>query len=174
MISGSEQPSHVMQEAIPAGMEVPCHVDSTPFTGSVQFNAWSNVHNGAIIKRPLQAGATFKDSIIQSYRDHLTYLGRGETPHPHMRVVLRASRVVKEQWAFHTCAGGTVKQVAAELMGRYSGASKGIGGSMHLYFREHNFFGGSGIVGEQACPPCDLLPALTSCWHTREHKPKHR
>lgn len=62
-----------------------------------------------------------QDTMITAYRDH-----------GHMLV-----------------AGMDPRQVMAELTGRAGGVSKGKGGSMHMFSREKNFFGGHGIVGGQ-------------------------
>ena len=61
------------------------------------------------------------DANITSYRDHGHMLACGMDP----------------------------KGVMAELTGREGGYSKGKGGSMHMFSREQNFFGGHGIVGAQ-------------------------
>src|SRR5262252_1362631 len=61
------------------------------------------------------------DFIVTSYRDHGHMLAAGMDP----------------------------KGVMAELTGRRSGYSRGKGGSMHMFSREKNFFGGHGIVGAQ-------------------------
>jgi pyruvate dehydrogenase E1 component alpha subunit len=61
------------------------------------------------------------DSIVTSYRDH-----------GHM-----------------LACGMDAKGVMAELTGRRGGYSRGKGGSMHMFSREKNFFGGHGIVGAQ-------------------------
>jgi pyruvate dehydrogenase E1 component alpha subunit len=37
--------------------------------------------------------------------------------------------------------------IMAEMFGRLDGCSRGRGGSMHLFSREHRFFGGNAIVG---------------------------
>ncbi|HVZ09789.1 pyruvate dehydrogenase (acetyl-transferring) E1 component subunit alpha [Rhodopila sp.] len=61
------------------------------------------------------------DQIITSYRDH-----------GHM-----------------LACGMEARGVMAELTGRAGGYSHGKGGSMHMFSREKNFFGGHGIVGAQ-------------------------
>ena len=61
------------------------------------------------------------DQVITSYRDHGHMLATGMDP----------------------------KGVMAELTGRRNGYSKGKGGSMHMFSREKNFYGGHGIVGAQ-------------------------
>jgi len=61
------------------------------------------------------------DQVITSYRDH-----------GHM-----------------LACGMEARGVMAELTGREGGYSRGKGGSMHMFSKERNFYGGHGIVGAQ-------------------------
>jgi pyruvate dehydrogenase E1 component alpha subunit len=69
----------------------------------------------------MQAAIAENDTVITSYRDHGHMLACGMDP----------------------------KGVMAELTGRAGGYSRGKGGSMHMFSREKNFYGGHGIVGAQ-------------------------
>ena len=64
---------------------------------------------------------TKDDKWITAYRDHAHPIGLGTEP----------------------------KYVMAELFARVTGVSRGKGGSMHMFDKERNFFGGHGIVGGQ-------------------------
>lgn len=61
------------------------------------------------------------DRVITAYRDHAHPIALGTDP----------------------------KYVMAELYGKTTGLSKGKGGSMHMFDKERNLFGGHGIVGAQ-------------------------
>ncbi len=69
----------------------------------------------------MQATIGEGDQVITSYRDH-----------GHM-----------------LACGMEAKGVMAELTGRENGYSRGKGGSMHMFSREKDFYGGHGIVGAQ-------------------------
>ena len=51
--------------------------------------------------------------------------------------------------ALYLAKGGNLKKMIAELYGKVTGCAKGKGGSMHMFSREKNFYGGHGIVGAQ-------------------------
>jgi pyruvate dehydrogenase E1 component alpha subunit len=69
------------------------------------------------------AAVEHRDPIVTAYRDHGHALARGMHP----------------------------KHCMAEMFGRIGGCAKGKGGSMHMFDKANNLFGGHGIVGAQ-CP----------------------
>ena len=82
-----------------------------------------HLYNGqeAILAGCLHAMDLSKDKMITAYRNHVQPIGMGVDP----------------------------KRVMAELLGKATGTSQGLGGSMHIFSKEHRFYGGHGIVGGQ-------------------------
>ncbi|MDB4612694.1 thiamine pyrophosphate-dependent enzyme, partial [Flavobacteriaceae bacterium] len=75
----------------------------------------------AILAGSLHAMELGKDRMITAYRNHVQPIGMGVDP----------------------------KRVMAELYGKATGTSSGLGGSMHIFSKEFKFHGGHGIVGGQ-------------------------
>lgn len=82
-----------------------------------------HLYNGqeAILAGALHVMDLTKDKMITAYRNHVQPIGMGVDP----------------------------KRVMAELYGKSTGTSQGLGGSMHIFSKEHRFYGGHGIVGGQ-------------------------
>lgn len=82
-----------------------------------------HLYNGqeAILAGALHVMDMKKDKMITAYRNHVQPIGMGVDP----------------------------KRVMAELFGKKTGTSQGLGGSMHIFSKEHRFYGGHGIVGGQ-------------------------
>ena len=82
-----------------------------------------HLYNGqeAVLAGALHAMEIGKDRMITAYRNHVQPIGLGVD----------------------------TRKVMAELFGKSTGTSNGLGGSMHIFSKEHNFFGGHGIVGGQ-------------------------
>lgn len=88
-----------------------------------RINGFCHLYIGQeAIASGLYAAISPHDSVITSYRCHGLLLA----------------------------CGVELKVIIAELFGKASGISKGLGGSMHMFCKEKNFYGGHGIVGAQA------------------------
>ncbi len=87
-----------------------------------KIKGFCHLYNGqeAIVAGTVSATKK-EDKHITAYRDHAHPIGLGMHP----------------------------KYIMAELYGKETGCSKGKGGSMHIFSKEHNFVGGHGIVGGQ-------------------------
>ena len=88
-----------------------------------KIRGFLHLYNGqeAVLAGSLHAMELGKDRMITAYRNHVQPIGMGVDP----------------------------KYVMAELFGKATGTSKGLGGSMHIFSKEHRFHGGHGIVGGQ-------------------------
>lgn len=82
-----------------------------------------HLYNGqeAIVAGCMHAIDPTKDRMITAYRNHIHPIALGVDP----------------------------RKVMAELYGKATGTSQGLGGSMHIFSKEHRFYGGHGIVGGQ-------------------------
>ena len=100
-----------------------------------------HLYNGqeAILAGTLHAMDTDKDRLITAYRNHVQPIGMGVDP----------------------------KRVMAELYGKGTGTSQGLGGSMHIFSKEHRFYGGHGLVGGQI--PLGAGLAFADQYHDRDN-----
>lgn len=90
--------------------------------GQQKIRGFCHVYIGQeAIAAGMVSALTSEDKVVTAYRQHGIALSRGLDS----------------------------KSCMAELFGKATGCVKGKGGSMHFFSKEHNYFGGNGIVGAQ-------------------------
>ncbi len=99
-----------------------------------------HLYNGqeAVLAGALHSMDLSKDKMITAYRNHVQPIGMGVDP----------------------------KRIMAELYGKETGTSHGMGGSMHIFSKEKGFYGGHGIVGGQI--PLGAGIAFADKYHDRK------
>ena len=105
-----------------------------------KIRGFLHLYNGqeAVLAGALHAMDLSKDRMITAYRNHVQPIGMGVDP----------------------------KKVMAELYGKATGTSHGLGGSMHIFSKQHRFYGGHGIVGGQI--PLGAGIAFADKYHDRD------
>lgn len=88
-----------------------------------KIRGFLHLYNGqeAILSGMINSIDVKKDKVITAYRCHVLPIAMGLHP----------------------------KYVMAELLGKKTGSSNGKGGSMHMFSKKYNCYGGHGIVGGQ-------------------------
>ena len=95
---------------------------SAQLYGKQKIKGFCHLYTGQeAVVAGMMSAITKDDKVITAYRDHGHALAMGMS----------------------------ANSVMAELYGKATGCSGGKGGSMHMFSKEHNFFGGHGIVGAQ-------------------------
>ena len=90
--------------------------------GQQKIRGFCHVYIGQeAIAAAMCSALTSDDSVATAYRQHGLAISRGISS----------------------------KEAMAELYGKETGIVKGKGGSMHFFSKEHEFFGGNGLVGAQ-------------------------
>jgi pyruvate dehydrogenase E1 component alpha subunit len=89
--------------------------------GMGQIMGFCHLYNGqeAVSTGAIKGAITSEDYVITAYRDHGQAISKGVDP----------------------------RKILAELLGKYTGTTKGKGGSMHIFDQSTNFLGGHAIVG---------------------------
>ena len=130
-----------------AGQSAPAASNVTPFTKDEDLHAYREM---LLIRRfEEKAGQMYGMGLIGGFC-HL-YIGQ-EAVVIGMQMASKDGDQVITGYRDHghmLACGMESRGVMAELTGRRGGYSRGKGGSMHMFSKEKNFYGGHGIVGAQ-------------------------
>ncbi|CDJ27426.1 pyruvate dehydrogenase, putative [Eimeria mitis] len=134
--------------------------------GLVRGSVRGNLRNRRENVSPVVAQMLYEDMLLGRYVEdacaRLYYRGKTagfvhlytgqEAVSSGVLKLLRKDDAVASTYRDHvhaTSKGVPAREVFAELFGKQTGCSKGFGGSMHMFSKEWNLYGGFAFIGEQ-------------------------